>query len=970
MKKVVISNLHKYYNKNHSNEIHVLDDISISLDSTGMVAIFGKSGCGKTTLLNAIGGLDKSDSGTIEIFGEKQSVTDDHFRNKHIGYIFQNYYLNQNETVYDNVANSLVLAGVSDEEDIKKRVNDALESVGLDKYAKRYPDTLSGGQMQRVAIARAIVKNPDIILADEPTGNLDETNTVLVMDILREIARKHLVILVTHEVNLVDYYCDKVIELVDGKIVDVRENYVSSSYISKDKNNIYLKDLEHSELNINNIHIDYYGPDTNIHFQIINNHGKLYLKPVENIRVLDDQSEIRLVNASFEDTKKQSSFSYKLNESSLVTTGKTGSLFTLKSSISQAFVKNFSKKQKRTRRFLSTSLVLLSIILVFFFSKFGVTISEYNNTIRNYNKNDIFVGLKKDSSYDDIINNVGSNGIEYINNSRFSMLSNGGEEFVFKLGNYVSTSSIKVSIKSFYKDINQITNSKLLYGTKTIDSDNQIVITKKVANMLLEAIKKNGDYISNIEQLIGLHTVNPSYLFDGYVIVGIIDSNDNYIYMSPIANTFMFLSNDRFIYTPSQLGLDSLTLDANDTIAYISNNHNCTSYTLYGKVYNKINLELPNSLLINYPLYAKYIDSLFLSFDEYSELEENQERDMITLLNEYTYDYYPRYIKQFATNCLISTISNKDEFASIDVFPYYLYKLINGINEDNLKYYQQFLNGYDKSEYGKLASKLIDYVNEYKVLPDSITSLDDYSSDNSHSESNESEAKTDQYYVQLENKLLNYYSDFIIMNENDYINLSSTAGDSSEFLYSVEEYCEFDYEEYRYSNYLVVSSNDLNNTIDFLNGLGYTFFSYDDIISVKTAGLRSGIILSFIQIGTVLCLLSLCIYFIMKANFMNCIREVGIYRAIGVTKKNILFKVGVESVVVTTLSTFVGYLAASIFITSLKDNMMFSTMFYYPLWMAIGLVIILYLVSLLFGLLPAISLLRKTPSEILSKYDI
>ncbi|MBP3396620.1 MAG: ABC transporter ATP-binding protein [Clostridia bacterium] len=232
---IELKHLHKFFNKGKQNEIHVINDVTLSLPERGMVAVFGRSGCGKTTLLNVIGGLDRFGSGTLTIDGQSIKNDTDTIRNRYIGYIFQNYNLSKEESCYDNVANALRLCGMADGKEMEERVNAALANVGMEHYAARTPDTLSGGQQQRIAIARAIVKNPRIILADEPTGNLDEANTVMIMDLLKQIAKDHLVLLVTHEANLVDYYCDTVVELQDGAVVSVWQNEGADGFVAKDK---------------------------------------------------------------------------------------------------------------------------------------------------------------------------------------------------------------------------------------------------------------------------------------------------------------------------------------------------------------------------------------------------------------------------------------------------------------------------------------------------------------------------------------------------------------------------------------------------------------------------------------------------------------------------------------------------------------------------------------------------------------
>ena len=213
-----IDNAQKYYNRGRENEIHVMNGISLSLPESGMIAIFGKSGCGKTTLLNTIGGLDSLASGSIEIFGENLANDPDIIRNRYTGYIFQNYNLNVGETVFENVADALRLCGVEDEQVIRTRVLAALADVDMDKFRERTPDTLSGGQQQRVAIARAIVKSPAIILADEPTGALDSKSSHQVMELFQKLNDEGVtVVMITHDSHVAQ--CAKrIVDIFDGEI--------------------------------------------------------------------------------------------------------------------------------------------------------------------------------------------------------------------------------------------------------------------------------------------------------------------------------------------------------------------------------------------------------------------------------------------------------------------------------------------------------------------------------------------------------------------------------------------------------------------------------------------------------------------------------------------------------------------------------------------------------------------------------
>ncbi len=214
---IEVHNLSKTFGTRFTRKNCVLNDVSFTLPDKGLVAIFGKSGSGKTTLLNIIGGLDKADKGYVTIEGEKiTNKNRDAVRNKKIGFIFQNYYLEPGYSIGEIMHNAMQLAGFNNEEEIKRRTDMVLELVDLKKYQHKSGDALSGGQKQRVAIARALIKGTNILLADEPTGNLDAENTIKVMDILKEISKTKLVVLVTHETSLINKYADSHIELIDG----------------------------------------------------------------------------------------------------------------------------------------------------------------------------------------------------------------------------------------------------------------------------------------------------------------------------------------------------------------------------------------------------------------------------------------------------------------------------------------------------------------------------------------------------------------------------------------------------------------------------------------------------------------------------------------------------------------------------------------------------------------------------------
>ena len=216
---IEVKNLFKTYNVK-GNITKALDDVSIKFPETGMVFLLGKSGSGKSTLLNVCGGLDKADSGEIIIMGRSSSTFSkadfDSYRNTYVGFVFQEYNILNEFSIEDNLSLALELQGKKKN---KEKVKELLEQVDMEGFAKRKPMTLSGGQKQRIAIARALIKDPKIIMADEPTGALDSKTGKQVFDTLKKLSKDHLVIVVSHDREFSEIYGDRIIELKDGKIL-------------------------------------------------------------------------------------------------------------------------------------------------------------------------------------------------------------------------------------------------------------------------------------------------------------------------------------------------------------------------------------------------------------------------------------------------------------------------------------------------------------------------------------------------------------------------------------------------------------------------------------------------------------------------------------------------------------------------------------------------------------------------------
>ena len=370
---IKLTKLNKYYNKNKLSEIHVLNDINLELPNTGLVILKGASGSGKTTLLNVIGGLDRVHNGEIIIDDEtinhyKPEIWDT-LRTKKIGYIFQNYYLLPKMSVFENVSIVLKMVGLRDEEEIKRRVNYMLKQVGMYNYRKRQANQLSGGQKQRVAIARALIKNPKIIIADEPTGNLDSRSTIDVMNILKKVSKERLIVLVTHEKSIADFYGERVIEITDGKITKDYTNGTSETYQYHDNDTYYLKDFKNQKTtgNIsyfsNNQRIDL---ENDVSIRLIYENDCLLLEvngAIKKVRLATPDSGVRIIDEHSHNVDKETftDTNYQTDEIIIDKNNSKEKTFRLKNNLKDAII-NFLR-MTNTRKAMLIGLILSGMII-------------------------------------------------------------------------------------------------------------------------------------------------------------------------------------------------------------------------------------------------------------------------------------------------------------------------------------------------------------------------------------------------------------------------------------------------------------------------------------------------------------------------------------------------------------------------------------------------------------------------------
>ena len=527
---ITIKNLNKYFNKGKKNEIHVINDTTLELPNSGLIALLGPSGCGKTTLLNVIGGLDNSNSGEIYINNKRItkicSHKKDEIRALNIGYIFQDYHLINDLSVYDNVAIVLKMIGIKDKNEIKKRVEYVLTKTGMYKYRKRLVTILSGGERQRVGIARAIAKNPDIIIADEPTGNLDSKNTIEVMNIIKSISKDKLVILVTHEKDIAKFYASRVIELSDGKVISDKDNSHNNSLDYRIENKIYLKDIEnHKEIKSGNLKIDYYTENDNkLNVRIVVKNGNIYIDTdsKNKLEVIDDDSSLELVNDNYKEISKDTYEKYKFDFNEIINNNiklKYSSIYNPITLLKTGFAK--LKSYSILKKILLVGFFIASMFILYSISNIGGILNVKDEDFVTHNKAYLSLNtgkIEKDKYLE----------YEKLENINYILPGNSDVVFNVKYDFYFQTYNVKDSLKGSLTGINTISKEDLIYGVMP-SNPYEIVVDKMAIDKMFDNRISKQVGIHEVQDIIGLIAV--IHNMPEFKIVGITDLKSPSIYV-------------------------------------------------------------------------------------------------------------------------------------------------------------------------------------------------------------------------------------------------------------------------------------------------------------------------------------------------------------------------------------------------------------------------------------------------------
>lgn len=528
-----LEKVNKYFNRLKKNEIHVINNTTLDIDGPGLVALLGPSGCGKTTLLNAIGGLDNVNGGKIFINNERLTGrtvwAKDKIRNLNIGYIFQNYNLVNEMSVFDNVALVLKMQGVKDKDEIRDRVNYALEMVGMYRYRNRYADMLSGGERQRVGIARAIVKNPAIVIADEPTGNLDSRNTIEVMNIIQTIAKDKLVLMVTHEEKLANFYGSRIIRLRDGEVIsdEINTNESNLDYRIDDK--IYLKDVEkHQLIDIHGCRINVYQDDNQTaNMDIVIKNGNIYIKvDDENMRaeIVDEHSSVEFIDGHYKEISKDDYMKkgYDMSKLEPKTKPRNASIINLWSMIIRGFkqVSNYPvmKKVMLVGFFISAMFIMYAI------SNTAAVMNTPDERFVTTNQNYVIVKNKN-------LTPEAFSKIETIAGEKkgYAILGTSQVELPVRYNDYLQTSKdYGETIETSMTDISTIQKKDIIEGRMPENAD-EIVLDKLSFKKLLTKGFANQAGLFKEKDFLGMNFKLGEYVT--LKLVGIVDKGSPSLYI-------------------------------------------------------------------------------------------------------------------------------------------------------------------------------------------------------------------------------------------------------------------------------------------------------------------------------------------------------------------------------------------------------------------------------------------------------
>lgn len=878
---IKIESLNKYYNKGKSNELHVINQTTITLPDSGLVCILGESGSGKTTLMNVVSGLDDFSGGMIEVDGAQikkfGSKVQEKVRKEKFGYIFQNYYLLMDRTVEYNIILALSMYHLSDEER-ENRIDYVLKAVNMLRYKKRVVSQLSGGQQQRVAIARALVKSPRVIFADEPTGNLDEANTMNIMGILKKVSKKCLVVIVTHEKAIAEFFADKILWISDGRIERQEDRESSSIYQYIDDSNLYLREFSKKEIKTEDVALEIYGDIENekITIQLVYENGKLYLSAGEstNVEFLTDRDEKKVIDSKrpILEEKDANNIVFELETIEAAKTSK------MKFGEIVEIARNNRKSLGMKRIFLAVTLFIMSIMVVLSVQEILSVVMLDTSSIISKDTHYYKLSSSKlkdpKTSLDVYQENFGLM-VETLIEEGFEVYAIPDITLEYPYEGIVQMENSVFEIKDYcFVPIEKIGKDMLLYGEMPKETT-EVVLDKRMIEQFLKSSTVISNVITDIQQMIGKRLITKQGM--DLIIVGISDSGQPDIYVQPELILKLCRENFKFIteeeaqkqYSNYQSRNLEITEDGKVEVL-VSRGTLINAYTEYiSKTYGAIYVQ------------SKNIEALMEMNYPQEDIEKEKEK-----LEELEKEY-GMTVEQY--------------FERLNSVEYALAYSYEGVLSGKVHY---VVVGYYDIEISE------DYIVPQEAVP--------------------------------------YYNRALLNN--------STAC----YVYANAENAE------------AVKDNIINvipeEVREFLSI--YIENEADEVISVYKEENKQKLQGRILVILTIFIISMIILYFVMKTNIIDRINDLGVYRMLGISKKNIVGMFACENFIITSYTSVPGVLCISLigFFISRIESLGITII--YP-WYAIALTILFfYVTNILVGILPVLRFLCLPPAQLAAKYDV
>lgn len=961
-----ISHLTKIYKSKGGVEVKALDDVSVSFPETGMVFLLGKSGSGKSTLLNICGGLDAPTSGEIIVKGRSSkdfTQSDfDSYRNTFIGFIFQEYNILNEFTVEENIALALELQNKSKD---KKAIDALLEKVDLSGFAKRKPNTLSGGQKQRIAIARALIKSPEIIMADEPTGALDSATGKQVLDTLKKLSKDTLVIVVSHDREFAENYGDRIIELKDGKIIsDIskvnEEQEQLSENISVVGDTLCIRkgtDLDKNDLQqivefIKNTESD-----------IILAKGKKEIKAFKKANRINDSGQKEV----FKDTEK--------SEIELKTYKKEDSRFIRsKLPIRHAFKIGVSSlKSKPIRLFFTIALCSIAFIMFGFLSTmlFYDNESTFKQTLRDSDYSIIKLG--KEYQTQETGYAYGEEMWSYSNNYETRFTENEFKNYVNEFGNdtFAGISvNIKYNVQSLSSAywINEIATLAYISSTNSLRSkingsypknDDEIVISSYTANLIYNNKVYDGKTnkllnLSKAEEIIGNYITLGS---QPYKVVGIIDSGE-------IDSKYDILLESGEIDYKLQSEYNMVLFDELHLVAFVTENR-----------LKNISLEYPEYIMDGYDYRTtvsviKNGDYVFdaWSNSSYGVYSSKYDNDIISLTGKKTPSENEAII---TVDMLASLLSDyyEDKINNGDQSSYVNYELASQVRERGI-YIDNVFMAYTNEEMEEKINKLINvYKNEIKNSPIVFKLFDNYA--------NIPIGDTVEVEIIgiLNDRLAQYTNSIILLSDKQYNKLLDIQKTNLEFYTETES--KYEPVDSIYET-IYVPFNKTEEDIEKLwNIYGNKEYKADDSRYMLTSYITYSLAevdfmieeLSTIlfYVGLVLAVFAILLFSnFIAVSITNKKKEIGILRAVGARSIDVFKIFFSESFVITIIClilSIIGSIVISGVVNQTISTLIPVSIFVFGIISLLLLILIAILTAFLATFLPVYNAARKKPVD-------